>query len=735
MTRLRAIRLNAAFLRTKVARRVLGLFVVCALVPIGIMSLISYRTVSRQLNEQSSGRLAETSKSLVDGVLERLQFIDAEIGAITASLRDLPAGAAVTPVSTPQLGSHVSWVAFAGRDTVAPLLGEPGNIPQLDPELRDNMMKGYASLTTDTSQAEARILLVRATDPSRPEDGAVWAEVEPRYLFGGREGTAVPTEMEMCVFDHLVRTLYCTSPVQSRVRAAMLEAANTGHRGSFEWSLGEDQYLASYRAMFLRAEYAASDWTLVLSEAKAGVLAPMASFKQWFLRVTLLAVWVVLLLSNIQIRRSMEPLVELREGTKRIARRDFGSSVRVSSGDEFEDLATSFNNMAHRLGRQFSALTAINEIDRAVLSAFDREVIIGTLLQRARDVLACDGIAVSISSNNGADAKWTAVATVAADGTKLVKELQPAASEVKELVENPEYLLTNGSGVRRSYLELEPFERQRLKHFLVLPLFIKRELSGVIALAYAAPPEYDNDDLVQARQLADQVAVALSNTRLIEDLEELKLGALTALARTIDAKSPWTAGHSERVTKLALRVGQAMSLSAEDLEMLNRGGLLHDIGKLGIPPEILDKPGRLTEEEFAVIRSHPEIGARILKPIAAYTNVIPVVLYHHEKWDGTGYPEGLAGTDIPFLARVITVPDVFDAITSKRPYRSGMSLKDAVDLIVGKSGIEFDREVVAAFQDVMKAELVEATIGYATAGAPVGVSPAAVTPEYGEKRA
>ncbi|UCG84885.1 MAG: HD domain-containing protein [Gemmatimonadota bacterium] len=732
--RLRALRLNAAFLRTKVARRVLGLFIVCALVPIGAMSVISYLTVSAQLSEQSSDRLTQTGKALVDGVLERLQFIDAELGMITASVRDLPAGEARSTQSVSQLGARVSWVAFAGRDTVVPLLGEPGSIPQLDADLRDNMMRGYSSITTDTSQAEQRILLVRATEASRPNDGAVWAEVDAGYLFGGREGTALPPDMEVCVFDQLLRTLFCSSPVQNRVRSAMLETTAAEDRGSFEWSAGREKYLASYRSMFLRAEYAAPDWTLVLSESRASVLAPMASFRQLFLPVTLLGIWVVLLLSNIQIRRSMEPLVELKEGTKRIARRDFGSSVEVSSGDEFEDLAASFNNMARRLGRQFNALTAINEIDRAVLSAFDREVIIGTLLQRARDVLACDGISVSISSTNGSEPKWTAIAAGAADQTRLIKELRPAASEVEELIANPDYLLTNGSGTTRSYLQLEPFETQSLRYFLVLPLFIKRELAGVIALAYAAPPEHDQEDLVQARQLADQVAVALSNTRLIEDLEELKLGALTALARTIDAKSPWTAGHSERVTSLAMRVGRAMSLSDEDLEMLNRGGLLHDIGKLGIPPEILDKPGRLTEDEFAVIREHPEIGARILKPIAAYANVIPVVLYHHEKWDGSGYPEGLAGTDIPFLARVITVPDVFDAITSKRPYRSGMSHRDAVDLIAGKSNLEFDRDVVEAFRHVMEAGMVERSSTAAAPGAAAGVPLAAVSRECGARQ-
>jgi putative nucleotidyltransferase with HDIG domain len=729
--RSRAFRLNAAFLRTKVARRVLGLFIICALVPIGAMSVISYRSVSAQLHKQSSDRLSQTSRSLVDGVLERLQFIDGELGIIAATVRGLPAGRAVSALSGSELGSRASWVALVVRDTMVPLLGEPSTIPLLDGPTRENLIAGYSSLTTDTAQTQPGILIARAVESSRPADGTVWAEIDANYLFAGREGAALPLEMELCVFDQLLRTLYCSSPVQARLRSAMLDASATGHRGSFEWNAGHEDHLASYRSVFLRAEYAAADWTLVLSESRATVLAPMASFKQLFLPVTLLAVWVVLLLSNVQIRRSMEPLVELKEGTQRVARRDFGQSVQVSSGDEFEDLAASFNNMAHRLGRQFSALTAINEIDRAVLSAFDREVIIDTLLRRAREVLACDGIAVCVAVDNGSEPCWTTVVAGLAGGTRLVKQLSPGPTELAELSDNPDYLITNGNGRKRSYLQLEPFTTHGLGHFLILPLFMKRELSGVIVLAYEVPLEHDQEDLVQARQLADQVAVALSNTRLIEDLEELKLGALTALARTIDAKSPWTAGHSERVTNLAMKVGRAMSLSEEDLEMLNRGGLLHDIGKLGIPPEILDKPARLNEEEYGVIREHPEIGARILKPIAAYANVIPIVLYHHEKWDGSGYPEGLAGTDIPFLARLIAVTDVFDAITSRRPYRSGMAYSDAVALIVSRVEQDFDREVIAAFQEVMKAEMIRSGSLTAT-GALASVAPAAATLDRGE---
>jgi putative nucleotidyltransferase with HDIG domain len=153
-----------------------------------------------------------------------------------------------------------------------------------------------------------------------------------------------------------------------------------------------------------------------------------------------------------------------------------------------------------------------------------------------------------------------------------------------------------------------------------------------------------------------------------------------------------------------------MGLPSGDLDALHRAGLLHDIGKIGIPADVLDKPSGLTPDEHDLMRQHTEIGARILTPIAAFASVIPVVRHHHERWDGSGYPDGLAGTDIPFLARVLTVPDVFDAVTSERPYRAGLSLAEAVALIRERSGSHFDPAVVEAFVTVMSQEGVVAQI-------------------------
>ena len=180
-------------------------------------------------------------------------------------------------------------------------------------------------------------------------------------------------------------------------------------------------------------------------------------------------------------------------------------------------------------------------------------------------------------------------------------------------------------------------------------------------------------------------------------LDRLNWGALTALARAIDAKSDWTAGHSERVTKLALKIGHVLGLTQEELDNLHRAGLLHDIGKLGTPAELIDKSGRLTAEEQQIVNEHPSIGERILEPIEAYAEIIPIVRQHHEWFNGKGYPDGLAGEAIDLGARILAVADVYDALSSERPYRAAMDPDQVLQIIKENSGTHFDPAVVDAF--------------------------------------
>ncbi|MEQ1909517.1 MAG: HD domain-containing phosphohydrolase [Vicinamibacterales bacterium] len=185
--------------------------------------------------------------------------------------------------------------------------------------------------------------------------------------------------------------------------------------------------------------------------------------------------------------------------------------------------------------------------------------------------------------------------------------------------------------------------------------------------------------------------------RQFDELEAFSLGALEAMARAVDAKSPWTAGHSSRVTELAVAIAQEMSLPEEEIEQLRRGGLVHDIGKLATPPEILDKASRLTPEELTIMRRHPMQGVHILEPVIGFEPLLPIVAQHHERWDGGGYPHGLAGNAIARTARVLAVADVFDAMQSDRPYRAGRPLQEVVSTIHSEGGQHFDPAVVEAF--------------------------------------
>ena len=207
--------------------------------------------------------------------------------------------------------------------------------------------------------------------------------------------------------------------------------------------------------------------------------------------------------------------------------------------------------------------------------------------------------------------------------------------------------------------------------------------------------------------------MALSNSELLTDLQEMNWGSLKALARSVDAKSSWTAGHSTRVTHLALEIARAMGVDSEEYDNLHRAALLHDIGKIGISHELIDKPAKLDPEEFSIFKTHPEIGARILEPIKVYHAFIPAIHEHHERFDGKGYPAGKKGEEICLKARIIAVADVYDACASDRPYRAGMGHNKVVEIIREGSGSDFDPEVVAAFLkvDFMQLHLKNSSLG------------------------
>ena len=240
---------------------------------------------------------------------------------------------------------------------------------------------------------------------------------------------------------------------------------------------------------------------------------------------------------------------------------------------------------------------------------------------------------------------------------------------------------------------------QQIRSVMCVPLRTSGDVLGALYVdSLSGAGRFNEADLELLAAIGNQAGVAMHRVRLMGELERLLLDTIRAIAATIDARDGYTHRHSERVAAIAAQLARELRLSDEERETAELSALLHDVGKIAVPDSILNKPGKLTAEEFAHMRKHPELGARILKNIQSPTvnAVIPGVQYHHERWDGTGYPEGLKGDAIPFLGRLLGVADFYDALTSARAYRPAMPPGEAIKLLADGSGTHFDPAIAAA---------------------------------------
>ena len=247
---------------------------------------------------------------------------------------------------------------------------------------------------------------------------------------------------------------------------------------------------------------------------------------------------------------------------------------------------------------------------------------------------------------------------------------------------------------------------------LAVPLTSLGDLEGALELFTRGPLALDHDAQVFAETIAHQLSLAMQRDALLIDLHTANLELEDAYDRTIegwaralDLRDEDTAGHSQRVTDLTLRLAQRLGLPDAELRDVRRGALLHDIGKMAVPDAILLKPGKLTDDEFAVIKRHPGDAYDLLKDVPYLQSALHIPHHHHERWDGTGYPDGLRGQDIPLPARIFAVVDVYDALTSDRPYRPAWTHEAAIDHIRAQAGTHFDPHIVEAFVQMVDAPM------------------------------
>jgi putative nucleotidyltransferase with HDIG domain len=338
--------------------------------------------------------------------------------------------------------------------------------------------------------------------------------------------------------------------------------------------------------------------------------------------------------------------------------------------------------LTNSLIQKFEELTMIHQFAEQLRIDVDRETICQELVMALSRCIDAPTLAIEIYSDSELDVQPLLIQSGSAREASWLRQIADAAAKrAGESVAIINYPLLDGYTTRR---------------ILVVGISRSDYRAGrMIAIRDDEGLEFGSIEANMMRSTSMMLAVHLANQRQYKQLQHTLDGALVALVSALDAKDRYTSGHSTRVAELSLALAKDLKLPPSECEVLRKAALLHDIGKIGVDDSVLRKHGKLTEEEFALIKRHPVIGHEILKAIGPFEPLLPGVLHHHEAWDGTGYPDGLAGDDIPRIAQIIAVADSFDAMTSDRPYRSGMPIEQVLDIFKRGIGVQWAPDVSA----------------------------------------
>ncbi|MDR3685545.1 MAG: GAF domain-containing protein [Coriobacteriia bacterium] len=343
-------------------------------------------------------------------------------------------------------------------------------------------------------------------------------------------------------------------------------------------------------------------------------------------------------------------------------------------------------------------LTALNRLASVLGQDIQLEALLRRALQQVIYVAGADGGSIMLY-----DSASRILTIEAAEGLsdKVIADTQVRLGEgISGWVaqHRKSLLLIDGAGTAFD----GELKEQGLKSALSVPLIAKDRMIGVLNIdRSSSATQFSQPNLSVVASFAGQLAMAIDNARVYSDLEGHFLGTITALAAAVDAKDPYTFGHSSGVTDHAIAIAEGLGLTEHETETLRKAAILHDIGKIGIDGSILNKPGPLDAGEREIMQQHPSIGANILGSLDFLEDVVPIVFYHHEHYDGHGYPAGMAGEDIPLGARIISVADAFNAMTSDRPYRSALGLEQAARELERNAGTQFDPRIVDVFLQIL----------------------------------
>jgi len=292
--------------------------------------------------------------------------------------------------------------------------------------------------------------------------------------------------------------------------------------------------------------------------------------------------------------------------------------------------------------------------------------------------------------------------------TPVDRRVSISQTIVSEVIDKGISILTFDAQKDERFKSGESIVMSGIRSVMAVPVQTKDIILGAIYIdTIGQPGQFTEYELELLSAIGKQAGIAIQRARLLEDIVESYYSTVRTLIATVEAKDSYTRGHSERVTTYAVSLGQILGLNEETIDTLRLASLLHDIGKISVPESVLNKPGQLTDDEWLIIRRHPEVGANIVKNIKGQDIdiIAAVVRHHHERFDGKGYPDGLAGEDIPLLARILAVADSYDAMTSRRSYRGELTDKKVLHEIEEGSGTQFDEAAANAMLELIRAGL------------------------------
>jgi HD-GYP domain-containing protein (c-di-GMP phosphodiesterase class II) len=401
--------------------------------------------------------------------------------------------------------------------------------------------------------------------------------------------------------------------------------------------------------------------------------------------------------------RITRPIKRLAENAVRISEGEDERTLVLRRRDEIGVLSRALCNMRAELNERLKVMEIMNQIDKAVLSSISRNDLLTRVVGFVGDYIDHSTVVMALRDDIGGGYKLTSAVrqsepAIMIDNPYIPDEL--LSVDTKNGFRNPGVFSDdhNLTEVLIKQLNLP----KKTKRFYNVPIHLKENYLGSLLIIKADQHNFTDEQQQTLRKLGDQVGVALHSVKAVEEMDSLQIGSIRALSRAIDAKSEWTAGHSDRVAQLSVQLGTAAGLDEQEIRRLEISALLHDIGKIGVPESILDKPARLTDEEFDLIKQHPDLGHKIIANIPDYEDISDGIRFHHERWNGAGYPMGLNGDKTPLFGRIIAIADVFDALSADRPYRKGMSFDDCIQFIIDKKGVDFDEKLAEKFVELMK---------------------------------